>query len=120
MGTLLRWASEIFWHTVSFLMLAYFSILHLVGFAMPVEYYRPKILKPPLRMITPAFTADKIDILDHLRHREFAVLDGTLTGYEQQAEQSPLYELNTQVAFRAFAVPAEFQCNHEHDGTEFY
>ena len=68
-------------------MLAYFSILHLVGFAMPVEHYRPQILKPPLRMTTPAFTADKIDILDlalaRLADSARIVLCGAISRYNE-------------------------------------
>lgn len=97
METLARWAIEIY----AYLVIIFFTILHLVGFARPVKVDRP------LKILTPSVTADKIDILNHLRRREFATLDHTLTAYEKQTEQNVLYEFNTEVAFRSFAVPDE-------------
>lgn len=100
METLAHWVSFIYWHAVTYLLIIYAVILNFFGF-WPVK---PKW---PVKVVTPPFTADKMDILNHLRHRDFALLDRTLTAYETQAEENVLYELNTQIAFRSFAVPDE-------------
>jgi tetratricopeptide (TPR) repeat protein len=99
MERFLQWASEIFRYCTGLLVIIYLAILHIFGFAAPARR------DWPVKVFTPPFTADKLDILGHLRRREFSILDRMLTTYEKQTEKNVLYEFNAQVAFRAFAVP---------------
>ena len=61
--------------------------------------------RPPLKVLTPPFTANKGELLQKLRDRKFQDLDAQLNSYQTRFEKDALAEGNLAVAFEAFCSP---------------
>jgi tetratricopeptide (TPR) repeat protein len=59
----------------------------------------------PLKVLTPPFTANKGELLQKLRDRNFQDLDAKLNSYQTRFEEYALAEGNLAVAFEAFCSP---------------
>ena len=60
-------------------------------------------VRGPLKILTPPFTADKSEIIQELRDRNFQALDIKLNSYQRDFEDNVLEEGNLAIAFDAFA-----------------
>lgn len=60
-------------------------------------------VRGPLKILTPPFTADKSEIIQELRDRNFQALDIKLNSYQKDFEDNVLEEGNLAIAFDAFA-----------------
>lgn len=79
-------------------------ILIAVASVRPSQAQTPAPKLPPLVRFAPLFTADKLKILEKLRHRDFAGLDSEFERYQEAFEKSPTAELNEKLAFDSFAT----------------
>ena len=79
-------------------------ILMAVASVRPSQAQTPAPKLPPLVRFAPPFTADKLTILEKLRHRDFAGLDSEFQRYQDAFEKTPTAELDEKLAFDSFAT----------------
>lgn len=82
----------------------FICILIAVATVLPSQAQTPVPKLPPLVRLAPPFTADKLKLLEKLRHRDFAGLDSEFERYQEAFEKSPSAELNEKLAFDSFAT----------------
>jgi tetratricopeptide (TPR) repeat protein len=63
----------------------------------------PTSVRGPLKILTPPFTANKVEIIQELRDRKFEALDTQLNSYQKAFEENVLEELNLAIAFDSFS-----------------
>jgi tetratricopeptide (TPR) repeat protein len=63
----------------------------------------PTSIRGPLKILTPPFTANKVEIIQELRDRKFQDLDTQLNSYQKAFEGDVLQELNLAIAFDSFS-----------------
>jgi tetratricopeptide (TPR) repeat protein len=80
------------------------TILIAVATVWPSQAQTPAPKLPPLVRLAPPIAADKLEILEKLRHRDFAGLDAEFERYQEDFEKSPRAELNEKLAFDSFAT----------------
>lgn len=89
-----------------------FAIFTAVGFLLVLAQLSPSQAQPqsaapklpPLKRLTPPFTADKLVIREEVRQKNFAQLDSGFERYQQAFEANPAAELNEKLAFDSFAA----------------